>query len=316
MSNSIWDDIPSVWLTSFWGWSPETWGKVGFTAPGRRDTVVRETSDPFIMVVYVTKQAPNDDPDIRGKVAGFYIVSHIQGHRDEFTAPKHHQLTPHKWIYSLKALRAFSFLPEYRLDIDEFDPTIVHRAQSVARDSEELDKARIDKLRSLPFVEVPVFGGAASVDGDIIVPHDGRTKVKAGPVNRSGYFVPGEPLDTPKELYALRLHGNMSHYLGEDAEGREIFKIGLSMSPQTRHSAFQRAMPGGAFVWELCRTTQRDGHARYPSFEVAEAGEDKMKDILGEQGKHLGGEFYAATKNVFDAAWKAGRQAALSSSKK
>jgi hypothetical protein len=81
------------------------------------------------MVVYVTKQGPVADPDIRGKITGFYHVSHITGHRDEFTAPEHHGRDPEKWQYSLKAIRAFSFLPEYRLDIDTFDPTIRDRAR-------------------------------------------------------------------------------------------------------------------------------------------------------------------------------------------
>ena len=143
MSDEIWNDIASVWMPSFWGWSPESWGTVGFTSIGRRNTIIRETSDPFIMVIYVTKDAPNDDPDVRGKVVGFYVVSHIEGHRDEFTAPEHYATQPQKWVYSLKALRAFSILPEYRPDIDQFDSTVAPRARAVAAYGEKLKSALI-----------------------------------------------------------------------------------------------------------------------------------------------------------------------------
>lgn len=87
MSDDIWESGRSIYITSFWGWSPESWGTVGFTAPGRRETILRTTTDPFIMIVYVTKGAPNCDPDILGKITGFYIVSHIEGHRNKLRTP-------------------------------------------------------------------------------------------------------------------------------------------------------------------------------------------------------------------------------------
>lgn len=311
MTGTVWDDIPSVWITSFWGWSPDTWGTVGFTSAGRRDTVRRETSDPFIMVVYVTKRAPNRDPDFRGKVTGIYLVSHVEGHRDEFTAPEHHLRNPDQWIHSFKAVKAFSFLPEFRLDIDDFDPTLSTRARAVAQYAEEVKPALIEKLRALPFVEVPVYGGPETVAADITFPSSGRIGVRAGPVNRSGYSVPGEPLDTPKELYALRLTGDPSIWLGTAAEGRHIFKIGLSVSPKTRRDAFRKMLPEGVFTWDLFRSTRRDGFPPYPSFNAAEAGEWAMKQHLGREGQSLGGEFYAATMETFEAAWSSGRAAAL-----
>jgi hypothetical protein len=96
------------------------------------------------------------------------------------------------------------------------------------------------------------------------------------------------------------------------AEGKLILKIGLSISPKLRLAAFQKMMPQGAFVWEMCRSTRIDGYAPYPSFEAAEVGERAMKELLGTNGRWLGGEFYAATTNAFGLAWEAGRRAASS----
>lgn len=311
MTENIWDEKYSAWITSFWGWSPGSWGTIGFTRPGRRNTIVRKTTDPFIMVIYVTKSAPSSDPDIRGKICGFYLVSHIEGHRDDFTSADRHSLNPEKWAYSLKAIRAFSFLPEYRLDIDKFDPTLGPRARSVAASGEEIDEAHHTVLRHLPYVEVEVFGGGDVMVGDIQVPDKDGHMVKAGPVNRGGYVVPGEPPDTEKELYALALDGDVTTFLGEPDRGRSIFKIGLSMSPKTRLEAFRKSLPRGTYSWRLHRSTRVDGHPPYPTFEAAEAGERSMKDYLGHHGRWLDGEFYAASLDTFEIAWRTAREKAL-----
>src|SRR4051812_20218664 len=120
----FWTDETSVLFTSFWGWSPETWGTVGWTGnPGltRRTNLLKELTDPFITVCYATNTQENDHPDLRGKIAGFYLMSHETGLRNEFTHPIHHHREPEKWQHSLRALRAFSYVPEHRIILREFD---------------------------------------------------------------------------------------------------------------------------------------------------------------------------------------------------
>lgn len=246
-------------------------------------------------------------------VAGFYLVSHIEGDRDQFTHSGHHTLEPGKWRYSLKAFRAFKFLEEYRPHIDQFDPTVTHRAQAISKHAEALSEAQIQRLRQLPFMEVPIFGGPDFVPSTICVPSSSPHKVKGGPQNRSGYFIPGEPRDTVKELYVLSLKGDISAFLGRSANGLEIHKVGLSISPKARLESFQRTLPKGSFSWSLYRSTGQDGHTPYPSFDAAERGENAMKDHLGfgRPDRWLGGEFYLAAKTEMEAAWNAGRNAAL-----
>lgn len=309
--DSIWDNAFTVHITSFWGWTPESWGTVGYTLSGRRETVLRETTDPFIMVVYVTRSAPAASKDLRGKIAGFYLVSHEIGHRDKFTAPKHHNRNPDKWQYSLRALRAFSFLPEYRLDIDDYDPTMAERARSVAANGEVVPNNLVERIRNLPYVEVPVYGGADITNAVIHAPSSGTGMVRPGPVNRSGYYVDGEPPETEKELYALRLSGDMDVFLGEPARGRRIYKIGLSMSPKTRLEALRRSLPKGTFGWDLSISTRSKFSKPYPNFEMAVAGENVLKKVLARKGTWLGGEFYAATDAVLEEAWQSAHAAAL-----
>ena len=307
----MWSGEYSILLTSFWGWGPERWGTVGFTDLGRRETILKETSDPFIVVIYLTKNAQNAPPDMRGMITGFYLVSHIAGHRNEFTAPEHFDREPEKWQHSLRALRAFSFLPEYRLHIDEFDATVSDRAQSVAKSAEFIRPELVARLHAIPFVEVPVWGSTGQTEPVMRVETATSNMVRSGPANRSGYMVSGEPVDTEKELYALVLNGDTSAFLGEAAGERRIFKIGLSMSPKTRLETFRKSMPKGAFEWAIFRSTRADRDAPYPCFESAEAGEMAMKKYLGAHSDWLGGEFYAATNAQLEAAWKEGRECAL-----
>jgi len=263
------------------------------------------------MVVYVTRNAPGASDDLRGKITGFYLVSHEAGDRDQFTANVHHRRNTDKWRYSLRALRAFSYLPEYRLSINEYDPTMALRARSVAANGELVTIDLIERLRRIPYVEVPVYGGSSIVNTTFYVPEGGKHKVRPGPVNRSGYEVDGEPHDTEKELYALHLCGDMDAFMGQPARGQRIYKIGLSTSPKTRLESLRRSLPEGSFGWDLFCSTRSRFSRPYPDFETAVLGENVLKDVLGRKGKWLGSEFYAATDITFEDAWEAAHAAAL-----
>lgn len=65
------------------------------------------------------------------------------------------------------------------------------------------------------------------------------------------------------------------------------------------------------FIMVSYRSTRLDGDKVYPNFESALAGEESIKNYLGAHGKWLGGEFYAATEDIFEKAWQAGRETAL-----
>jgi len=293
MSANPWEITSQVMLKYFWGWSPETWATLSFSNSGRRRTVVSESEAPFIAAICVSERV--SDRTLAGKIVGFYLVSHIEGHRNDFTDAIHHSRDPKKWQYGLKASRAFTFLPEYPVQTYDLHPGIRSRAQSVGTFGEWLKEEQIERLKRIPFVEVPVFGGASFLIGDVYVPPlaSARYSVKGGSVNRSGYEVAGEPADTEKELYILELTGDASTFLEKGLSDFRIFKVGLSISPSVRLEAFRKSMPRGTFKWELLRSTRRDGHAPYPSFEAAEAGEWAMKEYLGRkgQGRWLGASF-------------------------
>lgn len=327
MTEGIWDQDYSVRLAAGDGWSPQTWGTIAVSSKKRRNTIGEETTDPFIVVLYVRKDAEYADEGQEGRFVGFYLVSHEKGHRNRFTHSSEHGIFPDKWQYGFRALRAFRFLDEFRPDLADLDLAGRGKARAFSQHILEASPAAVRRLVRIPFVEEPVFGSTSEIDPVI---HYSRAssetdpeeqeavegiaafkgKVGAGGVNRSGYFVPAEPVDAPKELYVLRLDGDVNAWLETPTKGRSIYKIGYSISPATRCDAFQRALPWGRYGWHVERSTRGDGDDRYPGSDIAIAGEDAMKDFLANKAEWLGGEFYAATEDQIEKAWKRGRKAA------
>lgn len=57
-----WTDETAVLLTSFWGWDPEKWGKLGWSKQGgltRLKSLRHQLTDPFFGLVYVTDHTSN-----------------------------------------------------------------------------------------------------------------------------------------------------------------------------------------------------------------------------------------------------------------
>lgn len=310
------DDIWSgrtVLLTSMWDWTPETWGTVGFTREGRRANVLRLVSDPFIAVCTITSGKSLFDSNLRGQVAGFYLLNHETGDRDAFTDPVLHDIEPEKWRHSIQAVRAFTYLPEYRIGIRDLDPSAIEggRARSIATNGEIVDDPEtLRRLRQIPYEEVEVYDPMSGRTAAFTGPSQVDGMVRGGPASRDGYQVAGGTDRLPRLLYVLRLAGDASAFLGKPADGRSIYKVGLSYSPQMRRLTLQKAMPLGAFRWEVERTTRTDGDASYAGHAIAMAGEDAMKRHLSRHADWLGGEFYLAGADAIEQAWAAGRLAA------
>lgn len=308
----FWTDDTSVLFTSFWGWGPATWGTVGWTGDRglrRRTNLLAQLTNPFITVCYVTSNVGNVGTDLKGKIAGFMVVTHETGDRDEFTHPIHHGRDADKWRHSLRAIRAFTYLPEYRLSVDELDPGLKKRARSVAAMGEIMTDSRlITRLRETLCVKVEVYSPDRPSDYlEEVGPLRGM--VRPGPAAAGGYYVPAGIRDLPRDLYVLRLDGNTDAFLGRAANGSSIYKIGLSASPEMRREAFQRAMPRGAFTWRVDRTSSIAGFGKCPSFDAAVAGENAMKEFLVGRAGWLEGEFYLANEADIDGAWQAAHAA-------
>lgn len=308
-ASDVWDHDWSVLLTSFWGWNPETWGIFSFTEKGRRDKIRKDTTDPFIGLVYSTINSQHGNKEDRGHICGFYVVSHEECNRFDFTDPASHHTATDRWKYGLRPYAAFSFLPEDRIHIKNFWPERISKGggASLSKSGDFVPEEKIDQLRQLHVEQTPLFSSTTRN-----FEQQEKTTIKkwvpAFPDRKNGYWVGDRESDLPRRLYVLRLYGNENHFLSEPPEGRWIVKVGLSYSPQARCNEHQRTLPQGRFVWKVHYGTLHDSVLH--SYVAAEAGELEMKQYLGEHGIHLGGEFYAATEEQIEKAWERGSETA------
>ena len=114
----------------------------------------------------------------------------------------------------------------------------------------------------------------------------------------------------------LELDGDVGAMLGmttTSLAGRRLIKLGLSYSPHARQTAFNNALPEGAFKWKLIRSTLMDGDKMYSGHKVAVAGEQAMVKYFMQDGNNAesrSGEFFIASDADIEAAWQIGKRVA------
>ena len=235
-ASDVWPEGCNVLLTSFWGWDPHVWGFLSFTDKGRRDNVRKQTDDPFIGLVYTTKASPFGDKMDRGFICGFYVLSHTNADRFQFTDASTHQTKPDHWQHGLAPYAAYRFLPEKRIHIDEFalSNNRVKNWSSLSRFGMFLDdNIMIEKFRGL-YVEDEELYRPYSNSAAASTPTLPTFGVRAGPDNSNGYTFAAHETDLLRSLYILELTGNADDFLKTPANDRKIIKVGLSYSPEAR----------------------------------------------------------------------------------
>jgi hypothetical protein len=311
-------DGRQVWLTSFWGFDPASWGCIGFADAARRTRYLNNSKPGALVAIYVTKGKGPEN--MRGKVVGVLEISHETGHAQEFIsgdrwAEKERDPDSRgKWLYAVKATRAWRIVPEDWLSVEELFPQTYRssNAELIGANGVPVSADEAAKLYELDVYEVPVRGQTEVVDPTIQTLESALSPSRAvSPASRP-YWV-GET-DGPKHLYILHLAGNIAAYLGrrdDEVEDKHIIKVGFSKSPQTRRDQIQSAYPRGAFHWEVFKPSPQPHTAPYANAEIAIAGEDAMKKRLVEDGAEvLGGEFFLADANLIYRTWAAGNNAA------
>ena len=159
------------WLTSFWGFSPETWGCIGFDDEAKRQKFINSTKPGVLVAIYVTKDR---DPDyMGGKLVGIYEVSHQKGHVRQFISGDQwarKQADPEskgKWEFSLKVTRAWYVVEEEWEKIDNVLPSTYSRYDArfqIGPNGVPIIPEDIESLLELTVYEVPVFSSQLDVE--------------------------------------------------------------------------------------------------------------------------------------------------------
>ena len=315
------DTLPGgrdVWLTSFWGFTPDQWGCIGFADEAKRNRFLTQSEPGALVAIYVTKGKGPDH--MRGKVVGVLEVSHTTGHARDFISgdrwaeKENDRASRGKWPYAVQATRAWRIIPEDWQDVEDLFPAAYGSAhpEFIGSSGVRVPPEEAERLLQLDVYEVSVYGQAKSVDASITTLETALLPSRAVPPASRPYWV-GET-DGPKHLYILRLEGDVAAYLGRPpaaVDDKWIIKVGFSKSPLARRDQVQSAYPRGAFKWTVARPTGLTIPAPYSNAAVAIVGEDAMKARLVNDGAEvLGGEFFLADEWLVHKTWTAGRVAA------
>lgn len=322
---AIYSEPSNVWLTSFYGFRPESWGFVGFTGneserDQRRKNFIERSEPGVLVVIYGAGEAARDE---LGRVIGILQCSHRIGHAEQYMSPdewRTKQADPEKkqkWNYAVKAHRAWRVTPESRMDVRSFAPEATKNEawQHIGSRGEPLVRQEAFNILKLDLQEVDVYGENPLLSSVIGTARQILAPSKAGPVSQSPYVV--REAEGPKHLYILKLCGDTDAFLGRPAKGQTIIKAGFSRSPQTRRDDHNRALPECAFQWEVLHSGVLSNYEPYPTSDHAKAGERAMQKILCTvpHGQSLGGEFFLASRDLIEQAWSQGNKVAKDFSK-
>ena len=321
-SDAIQHDPPHVWMTSYFGFTPEDWGYLSFSDPGRVDHVKSESVPGFLAVIYgsVSHKTPSEE---HGRLLGVYQCSHVTGGAENFLSPlglaRKRRVQKHEgqWNNGFQAVRAWRVTGETAPHVRDFAPVSYtgKNGTSIARHAIRLQSQEAVGLLNLDLEEVPVYGtdfeglpeiGKASDLFD--KPAVRMSPSKPGPVSKTGYQV--RESEGPKYLYILKLDGPAEHLIDDFPEGHSMVKVGFSKSPLTRCGHLNGALPNCNLRWQVYFSGHAEGKAPYPSSSHAIAGENAMKLFLDRVGQSLGGEFFLADEASIHDAWRLGAEKA------
>ena len=85
------------------------------------------------MAVYVTDTSRAEEKAIRGKLAGFYELSHQKGYRDDLVSSEMREVERGRWPYALVPIRAWRVLPSFAPNITDIIPEVYERVRAVGR---------------------------------------------------------------------------------------------------------------------------------------------------------------------------------------
>lgn len=312
-------DGREVWLTSFWGFNPSQWGCIGFADEGKRNRFLAQSRPGTLVAIYVTKG--KGSKDMRGKVVGVLELSHEAGHAQNYISGdrwREKELDPAskgKWLYAVKATRAWSIVPEDWKRVEDIFPETYRSAhpEFIGASGVKVWAEEAEELLQLDVQEMHVYGSVTAADPAIQTLESALSPSRAVPPPSAPYTV-GET-DGPKFLYILKLQGDIAAYLGRpasDVEERSIIKVGFSKSPLARRNQIQSAYPAGSFKWQVLFPAPMPDEALYSNAAVAIVGEDAMKKrLIDGKAEVLGGEFFLAEDWLVHKTWAAGNHAAL-----
>lgn len=285
----------SIRLRSFYGFSPEEDGYLGWSEEGPRDRMLELIEDGDLFLIYGAASSETSKND-RHRVLGFLQVERrLIRDVDKSSAVgmkrKRENGFEDKWTYAIPVIRAWRV--EETVLLETIAP-VTYRSeagQAIAVWSPELTPSEMDLALKIKVTEVDVFGEppVAETEKRKIVFADVFRPSKAFP----GSFGERTSLyeDGPTHLYLARFEGDGFAMMGlpkPQFDKSALIKIGVSNDVKRRLQELNCGFPPAAKGrWKIELTSELyDGKA------AAEAAEHTFKHVAEKRMESLGGEFF------------------------
>lgn len=282
-------------IRSFYGFSPEHDGYVGWSQEQARDAYLRKLNDGDLLMIYGASTAETEKA-LRSYVLGFVEIEKtpirdsdkssevgMQRKRDNGWADR--------WSYGIpirRAWRAEEKMMIGRIAFKSYDPKA---GQALAVHGAELDDDEISEALKIRVREVNVFGEEPFEESDAqILPFaEVFRPSRAFPGSagtRTSVYEDGETF-----LYLAVYKGDGHAFIGRkkslgDKSG--VLKIGISNAPSRRCAELNAGIPPASpGKWEIQMTSQA-----FPDIKSAEEVEQQFKNKSSGKLESLGGEFF------------------------
>lgn len=304
--NNIPDRPRSIRLRSFYGFSPEDDGYVGWTEEARRDRMLGEIEDGDLFMIYGATSSETRR-DERHRVLGFLqVVRGAIRDVDKSSAAgmkrKRDNGFTEKWSYAIPVVRAWRIDEPMLLETIATETYRPEAGQAIAVWSPPLTPAEIDLALKVRVTEVNVFGEppVAEAAGKKVTLLEAFRPSRAFP----GSF--GERTssyeDGPTHLYLARFEGDGFAMMGmpkAQFDKSDLIKIGVSNDVERRQKDLNCGFPPAAKGrWKIELKSEF-----YEGKAAAEAAEQTFKNAAEKRLQSLGGEFFrgdwVAAQSVF-----------------
>lgn len=152
---------PNVLITSMRSWEPELRGGWNIHGEPSRQAIIDKTDKTFLLVVYMAKRPNQESLDVADVVMGFLEVTHEKAQRVDLDSAEARHSSGNAEAYSLRATRAFEFLPKHRPMVLDIVPDLRTAYPDMIRDLNKgiaLTENQLEKLSAIPYREVSLFG--------------------------------------------------------------------------------------------------------------------------------------------------------------
>lgn len=290
------DASSSVWLTSFWGFSPEEEGVLGFTKEPDRARFMSQITERQLVCIYGAA-SPETDRKLVHHLLGILDIERtpidsFSKMSDAAKSSSERLGRDQKWRYAVPARRAWR--TKHRLDVrvafpKSYDP-------DSGRNISKFGKFLIPEearwlLEQVPFTETNVFGEENIGDIENLKPKfmSEIFRPSRGIFGRFGERS-FEITDKPYSLYLAELTAGSHLIAGREIPFRSgLYKIGVSSNTKVRLKTINISFPECSKIkWEFRR------EVKFYNREFAANAENAFKDLArSEYGAiSIGREFF------------------------